>query len=159
MNTIKVSDITIPKVFSDSHPKEYKLDRIRAYVDEHGKLDKPIVVNSDKVLTDNYIRYLVAVEKGLENVSIVSAQEYRRMFPEASPTMTYVVGKFYQCDKEYTWKNPKDISIDIGDKVLVVSKTKHGKIGRAIMTGTKIFKSNNPKLLRHKPVVKNLSKK
>lgn len=159
MNTIKTSDIIVPKVFSDSHPREEKLNRIRVYVDKHGYLDKPVVVNSDKVLTDNYIRYLVAVEKGLDNIPCVSTQEYRRMFPEASPTMTYVVGKFHQCDKEYTWKNPKDVAVEIGDKVLVVSKTKHGKNGRAVVTVVNVYKSNNPKLLRHKPMVKVLKKK
>ena len=108
MNTIKVSDVIVPKVFKESKPKDYKLARIRNFVKKHGTLDKPIVVNADKVLTDNYIRYLVAVEQGLKEVPFMYAQEYRekaKFNPRECPTISYVVGKFYQCDKEYVWKN------------------------------------------------------
>lgn len=160
MDMIRASDVIIPKVFKESQPKDEKLSRIRNFVEKHGTLDKPIVINSDKVLTDNYIRYLVAVEKGLEFVPFMYAQDYKRtnQFNPKIPTTTYVIGKFYQCDKEYVWKNSKDLSIDIGDKVLVVSKTKHGERGRAIVTVVDIFKSNNPKYLKHKPVVKVIKK-
>lgn len=158
MNMIKVSDVIVPKVFKESQPKDYKLSRIRNFVMKHGRLDKPIVVNSDRVLTDNYIRYLVAVEQGLEEVPFMYAQEYReksKFNPKECPTITYVVGKFYQCDKEYVWKNDKDLNIEVGDKVLVVSKDKYRKkISRAVVTVVDIFKSNNPAYLKHRSVVK-----
>ena len=158
MNTIKVSDIIVPKVLKESQPKDYKLSRIRNFVLKHGRLDKPIVINYDKVLTDNYIRYLVAVEQGLGEVPFMYAQEYRekvKFAPKEYPTITYVVGKFYRYDKEYVWKNDKNLNIEIGDKVLVVSKDKYRKkINRAVVTVVDIFKSNNPAYLKHRSVIK-----
>ena len=155
---MNLSDIIVPKVFKESKPKESKLSRIRNYVLEHGTLDKPVVINSDNVIVDNYIRYLIAAEQGLKEVPVVFAQEHRNKHSsqtDISLPMTYVVGKFHRCDKEYIWKNDKDLTIEVGDKIRVVSKDKHReKMGTVVVTVTRIFKSDNPDYLKHRSVVK-----
>lgn len=155
---MNLSDIIVPRVFKETKPKESKLSRIRNYVLEHGTLDKPVVINSDNVIVDNYTRYLIAAEQGLKEVPVISAQEYRNKYPsqtDISLPMTYIVGKFHRCDKEYIWKNDKDLTIEVGDKIRVVSKDKHReKIGTAVVTVTRIFKSDNPDYLKHRSVIK-----
>ena len=97
-----LSNVVVPKSFSKTNPSEQKLDKVRAYVTEHGELDKPIVLDG-QMLTDNYIRYLVAVEAGFEKVPYITTQEYREQKVEDVPT-TYIIGKFNNCEKEYTKK-------------------------------------------------------
>lgn len=158
MDTIKLSKIIVPKSFESSHPSKVKLDKVKTYVNEHGKLDKPIVLDGN-TLTDNYIRYLVAVECGFEKVPYITSQEYRdREIKEETP-MTYIVGKFEDNDKEYIWKVTKNISIDVGDKVLVKSKCKNGKNGTAVVTVAQVFTSDSDHMLRHKPVIKKVKRK
>lgn len=154
LNTIMLSEIIIPESFRQTQPSKHKLDKVRNYFAEHGKLDKPVVLDGC-ILTDNYIRYLVASEFGFEKVPYITAQEFKERKIDELPT-TYIVGKFEGCDKEYTWKNNKNIHIEIGDKVLVRSKCKSGKNGRGIVTVVKIFTSNSINMQRHKPVIKKL---
>ena len=68
MRTIKVSEVIIPKEFTQSTPRSDKIERVKNYVEKHNTIDKPIVVNSDGVLTDNYVRYLVANQCGLKEI-------------------------------------------------------------------------------------------
>lgn len=158
MNTIRVSNIIVPKSFENSQPSEEKLNKVRAYVDEHGKLDKPIVLDGN-TLTDNYIRYLIAVEFGFEKVPYITSQEYRDREVKEENHMTYIVGKFEDNDKEYIWKVTKNISINVGDKVLVKSKCKNGKNGTAVVTVAQVFTSDSDHMLRHKPVIKKVKRK
>lgn len=154
MNTIMLSDIIVPKSFTQTKPSEQKMDAVRKYVEEHGEIDKPIVIDG-RMLTDNYVRYLIAVEFGMEKVPYITAQEYREQRIVNTPT-TYIVGKFKGNDKEYTWKLTKDIDIQVGDRVLVRSKCKNGKNGNKAVTVVQVFTSDSPRMLRHKPVVKKL---
>lgn len=154
MNMIRISDISIPIEFSNSKPKERKLSKVRAYVEEHGELDKPVVLDN-KILTDNYIRYLIAIEKGFEEIPYITTQEYQESILQKSTY--YIIGKFRDSAKEYTWKNPKNIPINVGDRVLVKSKSVNGKKNRGVVTVVKIFSSNNKRFLKHKPVIKNLN--
>lgn len=154
MNTIMLSDIIVPKSFAKTQPSEQKMNSVRKYVEEHGKLDKPIVLDG-KMLTDNYVRYLIAVEFGMEKIPCISTHEYREQKIVNTPT-TYIVGKFKGNDKEYTWKLTKNIDINVGDMVLVRSKCKNGKNGNKVVTVVQVFTSDSPRMLRHKPVVKKL---
>ena len=149
-----LSEIIVPKSFKQTNPKKQKLDKVRDYVAKHGKLDKPIVIDG-QMLTDNYVRYLVAVESGFEKVPCITTQEYREQKINNTPT-TYIIGKFKNCDKEYTWKVTKNISLEVGDRVLVRSKCKNGKNGRGVVTVIQIFTSDRESMLRHKPVIKKL---
>lgn len=154
MNTIMLSEIIVPKSFQQTKPNEQKLNKVRAYVDEHGELDRPIVLDG-QMITDNYVRYLVAMEYGFEKVPCITTQEYREQKVENTPT-TYIIGKFKNCEKEYIWKVTKNISIEVGDKVLVRSKCKNGKNGSGVVTVVQVFTSDSASMLRHKPVIKKL---
>lgn len=148
MNTIKVSDIIVPDKFTKTKPSEWKIKSVKEYVNKHKKLDKPVVLNGN-TLKDNYIRYLVAVEMGIDEIPFITTQECKESF------VAYVIGKFKNSNKEYTWKNRKNIPIDVGDKILVKSKTKTGK-NVAVVTVVKTFKSNDKRYLKHKPVIRKI---
>ena len=155
MNIIKLSDIHIPKSFEKTQPNIKKLEKVRAYVNEHGELDKPVVLDGN-MLTDNYIRYLVALEHDFDYVPCISTQEYREQRVENNTPIVYIVGKFKNCDKEYTWKVTNGMSIEEGDRVLVKSRCKNGKNGSKAVTVVRVFTSDSPRMLRHKPVIKKL---
>ena len=157
MNTIKLSDIIVPKSFKETKPSEKKLNSVRAYVSENGKLDKPIVLDGN-MLTDSYVRYLVAIEFGFEKVPYITTQEYRDREVDSNKPMTYIAGKFEGNEKEYFWKVTKDITIEVGDKVMVKSKCMNGNNGNAVVTVTRVFTSDSDKMLRHKPVIKKLKR-
>lgn len=155
LNVIKMSDIFVPKSFERSQPKEQKLNKVRAYVDKHGELDKPIVLDGN-MLTDNYVRYLVAMEYGFDEVPCITTQEYREQHSKPDEPTTYIIGKFKNCEKEYTWKIVNGLSVEVGDRVLVKSKCKNGKNGTKAVTVVRVFTTSSPRMLRHKPVVKKL---
>ena len=62
-----LSDIIVSESFVNTQPSEKKMNNVREYVKKHGELDKPIVLDG-RLLTNNYIRYLIAVEFGMEKV-------------------------------------------------------------------------------------------
>lgn len=158
MNIIMLSEVIVPESFKRSKPSKEKLERVRAYVKEHNKLDKPIVLDGN-VLTDGYIRYLVAIEIGFKKIPYVTLHEHRDREVDPDKPMTYIVGKFEGNDKEYIWKVTKDITLEVGDKVLVKSKCKNGKSGVAVVTVNRIFTSDDDHMLRHKPIVKKIKRK
>ena len=152
-----LSEIIVPKSFQQTKPNEQKLNKVRTYVDENGELDRRIVLDG-KMITDNYARQLIAMEYGFEKVPCITTQEYREQKVENTPT-TYIIGKFKNCEKEYIWKVTKNISIEVGDKVLVRSKCKNGKNGKngsGVVTVVQVFTSDSASMLRHKPVIKKL---
>lgn len=151
---IALSEIIIPESFRKSKPSRQKLSKVRAYVTEHGELDKPIVLDG-QIITDGYIRYLVAAEGGFEKIPYITTQEYREQKVENTP-ITYIIGKFKNCEKEYIWKVAKNISLEVGDKVLVKSKCKNGKNDRKVVTVVRVFTSDSIDMLKHKPVIKKL---
>ena len=68
---IDIEYIKIPKSFKRTRPREEKLDKVRNYFDEWGKLDKPITIDDDYMLVDGYSRYVVAKEKGMKLVPVI----------------------------------------------------------------------------------------
>lgn len=155
MRTIKVSEIVVPNSFADSIPNEEKVSKIREYVEQQGKLDKPVVLNG-KVLVDGYIRYLMAVEKRMDEIPYIKALDYKREHPNEKIPLPFITGMFKQGRKEYTWKNDKGIPIQVGDRVLVNSKNKMTGSNRGVVVVTKVFESDSPSMLRHKSVVKKI---
>lgn len=153
MKTIKLSEIKVPESFKNSIPNPEKIQKVFDYVKENGKLDRPIVLHNDTIV-DNYIRYIVACAIGLTEVPYISKQEYHKELYQ-SDKINYVVGVFYNCNKEYTWKNPKGIPVNVGDKVLVYSKDKYNKkSGTSVITVVNTYNSTNQKLLRHKNIIR-----
>lgn len=148
MKIIKLSEIIIPESFKYSKPNEWKLNKVRDYVGDHYKIDKPIVLDEKNILTDNYVRYLVALEYGIEEVPYVLNKEYNRC-------ITYIIGKFDNCNKRYKWKISKGLHVKVGDKVLVECKNSDGS-NEAIVTVVRIFTSNNYHMLKHKSVIRRI---
>lgn len=144
MRTVNLSDIKISEEFLKTNPSNKKIEKVIKYIKKYGRIDKPIVLNNG-VLVDNYVRYLAAKINGLQEVPYVELQQ-----------IDYVVGKFDNCDKEYTWKNDKGIDVNIGDKVVVNVKC-DGKKKRACATVVNVFSSNNLDLYnKHKSVIKKI---
>ena len=65
---------------------------------------------------------------------------------------------FKNCQKRYTWKNTRNIPVKVGDDVLVVSDTKKGR-KKVVVTVVDITQSTDAAMLKHKPMIKNLSLK
>lgn len=154
--TIRLSKIIVPDSFKRSNPTENKLNHVRDYVNEHGKLDKPIVLDGN-MLTDNYIRYLVAKEFGFDEVHCVSSKEYRDRKNVIEMPATYIAGAFKNNPKEYIWRVPNGMSVEVGDMVLVRSKFKDDN--KAVVTVGRVFQSDDIDMLKHKKVIKKLRKK
>lgn len=152
MRTIKVSEVIIPKEFTKSTPRSDKIERVKSYVDKHKTLDKPIIINSEGVLTDNYVRYLVAKQYGLEDIPYITQDD------KDKPPVVYIIGMFKNNPKRYTWKNIKRIPVKIGDVVLVESNTKNGK-KKVVVEVVDIIQSSDKAMLKHKPIIRNLSLK
>ena len=155
MDVIKVNEIVIPKVFSKSTPNPIKVDAIREYVEKLHKVDSPVVLDG-KVLVDGYIRYLVAVEKGLDEIPYMQALDCQRGNLKKKTMVSYIAGKFKHSEKEYIWKNIMNIPIKQEDKVLVESNNVVTGTKKGVVIVTRIFQSDNPYLLRHKPVIRNI---
>lgn len=151
MKTIALSDIIILDMFKKTTPNKNKMDYVRKYAIENGKLDRPIVLNN-KVLKDGYIRYLVAKELKFDRVPYVKSYEKNINNSVKFLKVTYIVGKFKNNKKRYVWKLTKDIDVNVGDKVLVRSKV-HGQTKYNVINVVKVFESSNPKLLRHNVVI------
>lgn len=157
MDFIKLSKVIIPKSFSDSKPQEWKMENVRTYVKEHGELDKPIVLDGS-MLVDGYIRYVIAKEFGFREVPYLTVREYREQNQIDDGATTYIVGKFNGSEKEYTWRLTKNVQIEVGDSVLVKSRCKDGSDVAAV-TVVNVFTSDDPHMLRHKPIIKKLKRK
>lgn len=152
MKKINIKDIYVPASFRGTKPGENKMKAVREYLRENGKLDRPVVL-ADNILVDGYIRYLVAIEAGMDHIPYISVFDQQKQRNEVVPV--YICGKFEGNDKEYTWRVAKRMTVEVGDKVQVKSKCKNGS-NTAVVTVTKVFTSDDEKLLRHKPVVKKL---
>lgn len=155
MKTIKLFEITVPDKFIRSVPNEKKVLKVQRHLERYHKLDKPVVLNGN-VLIDGYIRYLVAIRNGMDEIPFVEALDYKKEHPNSKLPILYITGRFRHGKKDYYWKNDKGIPINIGDKVLVNSKNKITGRNRGVVIVTNIFESDNPSMLRHKSVVKRI---
>ena len=145
MNYIKLNEVKIPNQFKKNSPNIFKISKVKEYVRKYGNLDKPVTLNG-KVLVDGYVRYIVADMMGWVAVPYVDIKD-----------MEYVVCKFDNNPKEYTWKNDKGVYVRVGDKVLVWIKNSKGENKKVYATVVNTFKSSDLKLYKkHKSVIKRL---
>ena len=153
--TIDIRSIIIPYDIRNSIPSEDKLNRIREYYKRTGTIDRPIIISKDRVLIDNYIRYIVALENDMIKVPCLITQGSK----VEEKTITLVVGKFPNNDKEYIWRVPfnKPMDIQIGDKVLV-NINYRGKRRKKSVTVVNVYKSNDYQMRKHNCVVKVIKK-
>lgn len=151
MKTIELSSITIPASFRRCRPKECKLTTVRNFVRTHGKLDKPIVVNAGNVLADGYVRYLIAKEFGFDKVPVTNVHNTKK---KTSNHTEYIVAKFNTGNKQYVWKNPCGLDLNVGDMIQVWTNNSNGKLIKAIVTIVSIFNSDDVELQKHKNVIR-----
>ena len=144
MKTIKLCDIKIRDDFMQTKPSVKKVNKALRYIERFNKIDKPIILN-DGVLVDSYSRYLAAVIKGMREVPCVELQE-----------MNYIVGKFDNSNKEYVWKNDRNVNVKVGDKVLVESRNVNkSKTKQLYVNVVDIFLSDSLELYnKHRRVIK-----
>ena len=148
---IDINKIKIPKAFSDSTPKSYKYKNIEDFFLQNNKFDKPIVIRRNNILTDGYIRYLVAKNNNVEKIPFIYEDEVKQVMEYP---VSFITGKFVGCEKEYVWKNTKGFDLKVGDKAIVKSwDTSHKKIITAVVTVTNVFESDLITMLRHKTVI------
>lgn len=73
---IPMKNVLIPRTFLKSEPPSFEMEMCRDYFIKKGRLDKSITVVPSKkykgayILKDEYIRYLILRELGIENVPI-----------------------------------------------------------------------------------------
>lgn len=71
VKNIPLSLVVLDEKFRGTDPKDGKVQELKKYVKENGKLDKPIAVScegSSYRLKDKYLRYYVAKELGLKEI-------------------------------------------------------------------------------------------
>lgn len=116
---MKISDIKIKDNFKATTPSERKLQECRKYFNEHGTIDRDIIVNNNGYLLDGYIGYLVLKENGVDDVEVILInQNY------VNKTV-YVFGCHSGNGKEYVWRIPKKVKADkiiVGSNILVQTK-------------------------------------
>lgn len=141
--TMDLSDIKISSDFLGTNPNNDKITKAIKYIEKHNRIDKAIVLNNG-VLVDNYVRYIAATIKGLQKIPFVELQQ-----------MNYIIGKYENNDKEYIWKNDRNINIQIGDKVIV--RNRHKK--PSVVTISHIFSSDSLYLYnKHLSIVRKIDK-
>lgn len=115
---MKLEKIIIPEAFLKSHPSETKLDEVLMYLEEHGKLDKPLKLNGYK-LVDGYIRYIA-----LNIMHFKETDQIKQM------KRCFVWGKHWRSDNNetYVWENDEWLDINPGDLCLVDTKNGVGVI-------------------------------
>lgn len=163
---LEISEIKIPNSYLQSTPKRKKIDEAIEYYKLNGRFDRPIVINNENILVDNYARYIAALELGINKINCANIQEYKAIYPTLYPgkkfqpktinnhPKLYVIGKFQNCNKEYTWINKHRLDISVGDKIVVSCNNKRGY---GIVTVVEVFESSDSNL-KHKRVIKKLSK-
>lgn len=122
---MNVADIKITRAFGGTTPKESKMERCRQYFQEHGTIDRDIVVSPSGHIQDGYVALLVLKENNVAQTEVVVK---RRRTP-INPRTTYVFGRHKTCPKEYCWRITGSTqqleNLQIGNKMVV--NTKHGK--------------------------------
>ena len=62
---MKLADIRIPDLYLASPPAAWKMEQCRKFFEEHGHLDRELVVTENNLLIDGYVGYLVLEEAGV----------------------------------------------------------------------------------------------
>lgn len=68
---LKVDDIVIQDLFKQAHPSTNKIQSKLNYYSIKKKFDKPIIVNSQKELTDGYVNYLLCKLLNINTVEVI----------------------------------------------------------------------------------------
>lgn len=108
-----IKEIIISEDFKNTPPTEGKMQFKREYLKKTGVLKKNIVINDENVLIDGYTTYLLALENGMDHVSIIKGY------------VEIVEAVHKKGGKAYSWKVPTHLigSMSPGDKCIVHTST------------------------------------
>lgn len=95
---INFNDIIINQVFRSTIPKKNKMEKCRENYSK-GVLDREIIINSNNVLIDGYILYLIMKENGIKGK--VDVKRVNSKFVGIPTTYVYEIHPGQ--DKEYVW--------------------------------------------------------
>lgn len=157
--SVSLGAVLIPDCFAATVPHREKIEAAIYYYKKNGVFDKPLVLNRNFILVDNYARYLAACELGLSEVlyifsNEIKAWEQERKNQQANMEMSYISAVFPHSKKEYVWKNPNNLFVSEGDLVRVLSKNVSGTKERLVTVRVvRAFVSNDPALQRHNKIL------
>lgn len=126
---MNMSDIIVTEAFKKSIPKQKKVKKYRDYWYTYGKQRKCIEVDSNNVLTDGYIQYLILKENGVGKATVKKKYKNTKTnnsYKNNKTTYIYGIHPNSECTKEYIWRIPnsweENKHIEIGDTVLCQTK-------------------------------------
>ncbi|MBQ4523454.1 MAG: hypothetical protein IJA10_10975 [Lachnospiraceae bacterium] len=137
METVKLSEIKITKVFKNTTPNSERMQKCREYYEENKKQERPILLDYKNILRDGYIQYLILKENGVEEATIMRKKKYKKI-KEKKTTLsyknratTYIFGMHpnSDCTQEFCWRVPASWgtwadNVNNGD--IVICQTKFG---------------------------------
>jgi len=121
---MRMSDIKVSMAFQRAFPSEEKMQKCREYYQEHGELDREIVINKEGYIIDGYVGYLVLLEHNVKTIVVTICKEEKITYKN-SPTM-YVFAHHPHGGKTYVWRivsrtqNPENLKV--GAKIMVNTK-------------------------------------
>ena len=127
---ILLPEIVIPKHYCA--PKQFKMEKCRAYYRKNHKLDRDIIIDDNHVLLDGYCAYLVLMENGVKEADVVISDVSKYQ----DHCTTYVYGKHEGNDKVYVWRvTPRTKCVEVlkpGIEALVRSSYGLMKVVRVV---------------------------
>lgn len=148
---MSMDEIKVPSIYSRPNPD--KLQKCRQYYQQHGKLDRDIVIGNGGYIRDGYVGYLILKEFGVKEAMVICNSSIRPTNYKNNETL-YVFGCHKPMVKEYCWRITKSTQylekLAVGNRILV--NTKHGN---KVVTVTRIEKLSKPPVERKvKKVIK-----
>lgn len=131
-----LSQIKIPSYFWKNEPNTYKLNTCTEYYEKNGRLDKKIIVDSEGVLQDGFIGYLVLLDHCVLETDVI-VSDTRRPYK-----YVLVYGKFEKNGVVDCWRIHRQTrginNLRVGRKAIV--DTWHGLLK---ITVTEIRETSN----------------
>ncbi len=145
--SMKLDSIIIPSTFQEKRPAKYKMDECRYYYEEHGKLDREIVVDHEGVLIDGYVGYLVLQEHNVmeADVKVANRIAYQKSRNYHNTETMYVYGRHAGKQAEYVWRMTPQTKnaeyLHVGCRAMVRTRF-----------GIKVVEVTNVRMLKEPPV-------
>jgi len=153
---VNLNNVIIHPAFERRYPSSAKMSACRKFFEEHGYIDREIVISPDNILIDGYVGYLVLLENGITQHAVKVSKEipdWLKMRKSKEKTdennkyrheeTVYVYGTHSGNTKEYVWRiaeNTKNAGkIAVGSSVIVRTRK-----GECMVTVTKIVKLPEP---------------
>ncbi len=94
---VKISDIVILPHMKHSYPKTENLLQREKFLETHGKIKNPIVIDSNNNLIDGYIDYILAIKKGYSDVICAIDDTYESSAGKTDQRLKYFILQDKKC--------------------------------------------------------------